>query len=151
MTEQDDEDPMEAALRATIVKEWTAYGLLCRMRSGFGAINGYVQIPHALFTVESAERVLEVHYGITYGPDDDGWVGFDTVHAGDYWAPDDLAGLVPPQHMVIANSMRELSTNLSWGRRWTLERLQSETETLAQQVAVALDLATIDVEKGEGS
>ena len=117
MTESDDEDPIEDALRATIVKEWTAYGLLCRMRSGFGTINGYVQIPHALFNEKSAKRVLRVHFGITYGPDEDGWMGFDTVHAGDYWAPDDLVEYLPPEYMQIANEMRELSNSLSFRQR----------------------------------
>lgn len=126
--------------------EWTAYGLLCRIKPGFGALNGYVQIPRQLFSEETAQRVLAVHYGITYGPDDDGWVGFDTVHAGDYWAPDDLIGLVSDEHLKFANDFREIWKDAEHSRRWTKDLLKQETERLAQQVAVALDLATIEVE-----
>jgi hypothetical protein len=134
---------------ASTIEEWEAYGLRCRARPGFGSINGYVQIPAELFSPETAEQVLTVHYSVTYGPDDDGWVGFDTAHAGDYWAPDDLIKYVSEGEMQFVNEMREMSSRMSWGRRWTMERLKQETEQLAQQVAVALDLASIDITKGE--
>lgn len=126
--------------------EWSAYGLLCRIRPGFASLNGYVQIPPKLFDAETAERVLKVHYGITYGPDDDGWVGFDTAHAGDIWAPDDLIGLIPDEGMRVANSFRDIFRSGPDSRLWTKKALREETERLAQQIAVALDLSTIDME-----
>jgi hypothetical protein len=131
------------------IEEWTAYGLKCRIAPGFINLNGYVQIPTELFNQDVAERVLRASGGITYGPDENGLVGFDTAHAGDWWAPDDLVSYLGPRRMEFANEMREMAYGIPWGRRWTMDRLKEETERLAQQIAVALDLASIDVTKGE--
>ena len=68
-------------------------GLSCRIvRMDLGHWCGYVQIPDDLVQVrwttdydskynEVLEADVDVWGGITYGPDDDGWVGFDDAHA----------------------------------------------------------------------
>jgi hypothetical protein len=124
------------------ITEWQAYGLACRITMGFCAPNGYVQIPSRLFSPGTAARVLSAAGGVTYGPDADGWVGFHTAHGGDYWAPDDLVPYLDGIELQTANDLRRLAAGASFGRRWTVEALRKEVEQLAQQIAVALDLAT---------
>jgi hypothetical protein len=131
------------------IEEWTAYGLLCRIKPGLMSLNGYVQIPRELFDRDTARRTLAVHGSANYGPDADGWVGFDTAHGGDHWAPDDLVGHLSDEALMFANELRRIATRSTWGRRrWTMKLLREETERLAQQIAVALDLASIEVEEG---
>jgi hypothetical protein len=93
---------------------------------------------------------LDVHGGLTYGPDADGWVGFDTSHAGDDWPNEEIAKYVQPRSqpawdyfLRMQNIVGEdawppsrLSHRMEpqWGRSWTMERLAAEVETLALQV-----------------
>lgn len=51
----------------------------------FFAWNGYVNLPenHPWRGMEDWEIPTIVHGGITYGPDGDGWIGFDMLHAAD--------------------------------------------------------------------
>lgn len=68
-------------------------GLNCEvMKSGVGHWCGYVQVPDDIRPVqwrpdhdskhnEIIEAEVEVWGGVTYGPDDDGWVGFHDGHA----------------------------------------------------------------------
>lgn len=149
MSEEDEEEPEKLGVGYPF-EEWEAYGLKCRMAPGFSSLNGYVQIPPGLFNPKAVERVLSASGGITYGADDEGWVGFDTAHAGDYWAPDDLIGRLSEVGVQVANEMRDAFKSFPRRRRWTVELLKQETEQLAQQVAVALDIATISVENGDG-
>lgn len=128
---------------AEIVESWEAYGLRCCITFGLISFNGYVRIPDELFTPGAAERVLRASGGITWGPDDSGWVGFDTAHFSDYWTPDDLAPFLDPSAMRFANTMREMAERSPRSKRWTLQRLRDATEELAQQVAVALDLKDV--------
>ena len=68
-------------------------GLACKIvKTNLGHWCGYVQIPDDLGPVrwttdydskhnEVLEAEVDVWGGITYGPDDEGWVGFDDAHA----------------------------------------------------------------------
>ncbi|PWG65595.1 hypothetical protein [Bifidobacterium callitrichidarum] len=51
----------------------------------FFAWNGYVNLPeeHPWRDMEDWEIPTRVHGGITYGPDEDGWIGFDMMHLHD--------------------------------------------------------------------
>lgn len=56
----------------------------------YGAVNGYVRLPEGhpwlAFDLQMYDGPdVDVNGGITYGPTDDRWIGFDTLHAGDYW------------------------------------------------------------------
>lgn len=55
----------------------------------YGAVNGYARLPAGhpwqRLDLQMGAVDVDVHGGITYGPDPDGWVGFDTLHSGDYW------------------------------------------------------------------
>jgi hypothetical protein len=110
-----------------ITKRWTAHGLECTIRSsGMEFFNGYVRLPseHAGFgaTYDQLNRSISVHGGLTYGVDPDGWVGFDTGHAGDYW---------PGQERFFGTAERT----------WDMERLIAETESLAEQLENMTEIA----------
>ncbi|MBD3941974.1 hypothetical protein IF188_09730 [Microbacterium sp. NEAU-LLC] len=54
----------------------------------YGAVNGYVRLPddHPWRAIADLQASgIDAHGGITYGVDEDGWIGFDTLHAGDWW------------------------------------------------------------------
>lgn len=126
-----------------LVEEWEAYGLKCRIAPGLLGFCGYVQLPARLiFGDSNPQDVLEAHWGVNYGPDEDGWIGFDTMHAGDYWAPDDLLGYIDEEMIPLAMRFIEINRHGPGGRRWTIAALKEATERVAQQVAVALDLVT---------
>lgn len=85
-------------------------------------LNGYVQLPtgHPLRRLgEEVGHYLVVHGGITYGPDEDGWIGWDTSHADDEWV--DVPPLFPsaPDRRIV----------------WTPGLVRWETVRLAGQVA----------------
>lgn len=111
------------------VRRWTHAGLDCAMiSSGIGFINGYVRLPagHVGRDVgyDQLNRTIGAHGGLTYGTDEDGWVGFDTGHAGDYWPGlTDEARMFGPAH-----------------RTWDIERLTAEVELLAEQLAAMTEL-----------
>jgi hypothetical protein len=74
------------------LKAWKHKGVECAMYySPFGSVNGYVRDPRLLSSSERGwDLDLEAPGGITYGPDPEGWIGFDTLHAGDIWPLDFL-------------------------------------------------------------
>ena len=51
----------------------------------FVGFMGYAKLPadHPWRQLDAEDIPVDVHGGITYGPDSDGWIGFDTMHAGD--------------------------------------------------------------------
>jgi hypothetical protein len=110
-----------------ITRRWEAHGLECTIRdSGMGFFNGYVRLPadHVAHdaTYDQINRSIRAHGGLTYGPDADGWVGFDTGHAGDYW---------PGMKHFFGTAERT----------WDMERLAAETESLAAQLAAMTEIA----------
>lgn len=90
--------------------------------------------------------------GLTYGPDEDGWIGFDTGHAWDDWSQDEYQRVLRPDNEDVWQKLLEYQAKLgadSWPpsrimRRgnmrlpgdmdWTLEKLEAEVELLAAQV-----------------
>ena len=94
----------------------------------YDAVNGYVQIPddhpwrgisHSSWDNESVLDDLDMPGGLTYGPNKDGWIGFDTMHVGDYWPG-------APDHW-----------KRSAVRFWTPELVAESTRLVAEQLAVA--------------
>ncbi len=101
-------------------EEFEHAGMSCEITDEMGHWCGYVQTPEDLPPVRwrsdydsKQEEVLdpdvEVWGGVTYGPDDEGWVGFDDAHA----------------ESIVEH--REFDT-----RR---DAVKNETERLAEQVA----------------
>lgn len=84
----------------------------------YGAVNGYVRLPEDHPWLADTDNV-PAHGRITYGPDRDRWIGFDTLHAGDKW-PDS------PDHGYVA-------------KEWTRDLVIEETKRLAARAADVLD------------
>lgn len=99
-----------------IEKEWTTtYGLQCKVVFTHMSFRcGYVKLPEAFRAVDYDSLPVDVHGGLTYGPDKEGFVGFDCAHAGD--ADADNPNRFPHYHF------------------WTLEEVVEETEKLAEQL-----------------
>ena len=86
----------------------------------YGAANGYVILPEGHpwreKELQFGDVDIDVHGGITYGPKDDGWIGFDTLHAWDKWPGSPDFGI--DEHDI----------------HWTVEMVVEETKRLAAQV-----------------
>lgn len=114
------------------LRVWESSGLLCvvALNPVLGFFLGYVLAPQ-IRTEEQAEE-LEVHGGVTYGPDAEGWIGWDAGHYSDYW----------PGLLDAFRQQSEL-------RHWTQAEAEVETERLARSAALAgrqrldLDPATL--------
>lgn len=89
----------------------------------WGAVNGYVRVPDdrpwagmGYDEVHEADPFLEVHGGLTFARA--GWIGFDTLHAGDWW---------PGSPMHIHDD---------WCKHWTEDGVADEARNLAGRVAL---------------
>lgn len=95
---------------------------------------------------------IEAHGGLTYGPDEEGWIGFDTGHAWDDWPNETLREILLPDNEDIWLHFREMqlivgehmypagrmSKGDSWYIAWTLDRLEAAVNDLAAQVYARL-------------
>lgn len=92
-----------------------------------GFFNGYVAVPpeHPWYRRHYDKVDVAIHGGLTYAElEPDGWVfGFDTGHGGDVW---------PEQ--------KQPSYMTTWKERiWTMYKLETEVQRLADQLAEAQD------------
>ena len=116
------------------VAEWEHDDIACRVvKMPMGHYCGYVQLPEGLREDFGREDTsLRVHGGLTYGPDADGWVGFDTGHGwdvnldenGEQWGVWVRMPPIPAPEPIGATV-------------WTVEGVVGEVEQLAEQVAEA--------------
>lgn len=71
----------------TTVREGIMDNIIWRIaaHSKFFTWNGYINLPenHPWRNMEDWQIPSTVHGGITYGPDEDGWIGFDMMTATD--------------------------------------------------------------------
>lgn len=116
------------------VREWRHSGLACKLvKNPIGFYCGYVQVPPETIKTtrfesryDEMDGVIEAdvtaHGGITYGPDADGWVGFDCGHAGD---------------TCLNEDGEEWGSLPSFGDRFIWERsdVVEEVESLAEQLS----------------
>lgn len=156
-------------------RAWVVDGLQVAVYHGFyGALNGYVRLPAMhpdLLKAVAAENVmppvpfiypdgvtLGVNYphgydyidvdcpgGWTYGPDEEGWIGFDTGHAWDHWSAEDRRRFCETDRERKATEMmialeEEMAHfgRLPGDRLWTEEKLMEATEEVAKQLAARL-------------
>lgn len=120
-----------------------AYGLNCALAAAMG-INGYVHLPlfHPWRDLDLQLRdigTVDVHGGITYGPDDEGWIGFDTCHAFDVWSKEEYERFGAEWndgHTRMFEGYKNTDERLRY-RRWTVNQVKIETTELARQVAEA--------------
>lgn len=103
---------------------------------------GYARLPESLRGrwMDFGDVPLEAHWGLTYGPDGGGWIGFDTAHAGDCWDADELYGLLRGEQRASVDQMRAINSDLwplklgSEAPNWSVARLWEATEQLADRV-----------------
>jgi len=136
-------------LAGEAIEVWEHAGLRCAIvpNRQIGMFNGYVRLPEGdpRRSGKHDDLDMDVHGGLTYGPDPAGWVGFDTGHAGDYWSPDDLIGYLDESvlryfglggvagHMQA--KLRGAGHHDPLANQWTIPRLRAEVEHLAEQLA----------------
>lgn len=127
-------------MKGKLLEEWEIYGIQCRIVWGAGPwACGYCQLPEEyegqqLETFNDVNDAFDVnvHGDLTYGPDEDGWIGFDTAHAYDFWPDEELEGhnysnaYVPLRNLIKADPNR---------RTWTREAMRAEVNDLAAQLA----------------
>lgn len=70
--------------------------------------------------------MIGVHGGVTYGPDDNGWYGFDCAHSGDKCVDEDGNAINDP---------------FKPSKEWSPEDVKGETERLAEQLNEIIELA----------
>jgi hypothetical protein len=122
-----------------LVRTWTHEGIECAMaRSPMVGVNGYVRVPEGIELPYDEYRLidLDVHGGITCGPDLDGWIGFDTGHGFDVWLDPD----VPEDR--LHRTMRESGIDDpmdEFTQVWTLEKLEVEVNNLAVQIKAMVE------------
>ena len=89
----------------------------------WGAVNGYALLPEGHpwrdLDLQTSDKGPDVHGGITFGPTDDGWIGFDTLHSGDVWPESDMPHYGPDE----------------WDIHWTPEMVADAARKLAVQIA----------------
>lgn len=152
-------------------RAWVVDGLQCCTYAGhYGNLNGYVRLPLGhpdLFLAEAAEMLpgrpflwtdgsLGVAYergydyvdvsvpgGWTYGPDLEGWIGFDTMHGHrDRWSVEDRFRFCESDEdrrlveMFIDIDRRYGLGLLEGERLWTEEDVEREVETAARVLAM---------------
>lgn len=127
-------DPPYFQQSGRILATWTYRGLTCRTAIGGWGGCGYVQLPHGHPDAGHLADSYEVHGGITYGPDADGWLGFDTGHAGDSWPERLVRAWI--KRGLPAHRLADLTEDRKqpWDKRWSLAELKRETKRLADQV-----------------
>lgn len=102
--------------------------------SGYEFINDYV----------------DVHGGLTYGPDEQRWTGFDTNHAFDDWSDAELERMFKTDHPDVWAELQHYWELLghdswpagrisspkadSWAISWTEQRVDAEVNNLASQI-----------------
>ena len=123
--------------RITFLKQWKHKGVNCAIaRSPFGSVNGYVQ-DSRFGTADYDDIELDVHGGLTFGPDEDGWIGFDTMHCGDVWPLEYLE-----EHYPYTAGRKVFSDMCSVERKfpskhqthWTEEKVIEEVNRVAEQM-----------------
>jgi len=116
------------------ILEWSYKGKKCKVvRHDMGHYCGYVRTSFSDdFTYSDfhhfENNLVSVHGGLTYGVDEDGWVGFDCAHAGDKCVDEDGNDF---------GRMESYNTTTVWAP----EDVRDEVESLAEQVRVVEEFA----------
>ncbi|MFC6953742.1 hypothetical protein [Halorubellus litoreus] len=104
---------------------------------------GYVKAPDALieaypapaddgvYDVRSLESMVDVHGGLTYGPDEDGWVGFDCAHSGDMCVDENGTPLPNNIEADLRAAMNDYDRK-EWATDWWPEDVVEECDRLAE-------------------
>ena len=116
---------------------WTHRGLRCRVvKLGRGHYCGYVRsMFDSRWNYDDFQDwpagLIDIHGGLTYGVDEDGWIGFDCAHAYDFCVDEDGEPWGKISHFGSRDD----------NKVWTLEDVKEETERLADQVNTVQEFA----------
>lgn len=126
-------EPVKGEL-AALISAGNALSQMPFCPNGYDFINDYVQ----------------VHGGLTYGPDEDRWTGFDTNHAFDDWSDAELERMFKTDHPDVWAELQHYWELLghdswpagrisspkadSWAISWTEQRVDAEVNNLASQI-----------------
>lgn len=138
-----------------IIREWTvtAHGhdIQCRLKKHgwLGHYCGYVQCPVEVANIgyDTIYDAVSVHSGLTYGIDEERFVGFDTGHAWDVCLDADNKRFGVEAEMP---SMPTFPKRKDWHQVWTPEGVAEETERLAEEIASLAPKIPVDTE-GDGN
>ncbi|MFC4507056.1 MULTISPECIES: hypothetical protein [Streptomyces] len=118
------------------IKEWITHGIACKIAPGFKSLSGYVQLPEELWKVDRIPRDIYVpNHGLNYGPDGDGWIGFDTLHAWDRWSIERIAPYISEDEVQVMRLEETILRGEKDRIEWTLELMVEAVEALALRVA----------------
>jgi len=67
--------------------------------------------------------------------DTDGWIGFDTAHAGDLWEHQELASLGREPNFKFRHLLPPPPKEDPWTTVWTMQRLEQEVRSLCSQIS----------------
>lgn len=105
--------------------EWVYDGRNCRIVFNNGRhYCGYAQTP-LRFSYSDATGIIDIHGGLTYGVDEDGWLGFDCAHSYDVCFHPDTNEVTCGKHYLDAEH----------GRAWHPSDVKEETELLADRLS----------------
>lgn len=102
---------------------------------------GYVKTPFDGH-FEEFQSAVSVHGGLTYGLDEQGWVGFDTAHAFD-------VPLIPFGRELPNNPIAGMLGDTEHVREWEPEDVIEETAELAEQLAELVPEGYLQEDEGE--
>lgn len=144
-----------------VIEDFDHHGIWCRLAlSPCWTVNGYCKVPESkIYRLEVNNMGhpdnIDVHGGVTYGPDDDGWIGFDCIHFGDIWHNeerekyyeeygDEADDPSPPSRYdpgEIDKNRVDKDGHMAllefpFVKAWTKSRVKKETKYLAQQVVL---------------
>lgn len=111
-------------VESEIVEQWEQHGRKCKVvkakrSNGCAHYCGYAKTTLSI-DYDNA-HIVDVHGGLTYGVDDEGWLGFDCAHSGDVCLDEDNEVMNEP---------------LGFDRQWTVERVKEEVNKLARQLSL---------------
>ena len=101
----------------------------------FFAWQGYAHIPDGHvwrhLNADDIEPLVDVYGGVTYGPDQSGWIGFDTLQGN--------SSMIGLDGTDLDESRRELCEKMGWPwiepHKWTCEEIEEETKRMAACIA----------------
>lgn len=101
----------------TLAKEWTYDGYDCQIV--IVNENHYCGYVKTELDGDYTDYNTDVHGGLTYGTDSDGWIGFDCAHGGD---------------VCYDGDERLTRDSLPVSTVWRLEGVKREVESLVEEI-----------------
>ncbi|MBT1164653.1 hypothetical protein [Bifidobacterium felsineum] len=99
------------------------------------AWQGYARIPDGHvwrhLSADDLDPLVHVYGGITYGPDEEGWIGFDTLQGN--------SSMISLDGEDLDERRRALCAMMGWPyvepHKWTCDEVEAETKRMAASIA----------------